>query len=363
MRRIVLVITLLLAAAGALALYWYTRPLPVLTVTTWPGEYGRAQAAALMRPYAADRRVDVHLAEWEGDLTDLSRAVTSHSYKGDVIDFELPKAEEACRRGLLEKFDPATLPQGADGAPAAQDFVKGAVGECWVASVAYSQAILFAKNKFTGPQPVTLLDFFDTVKFPGRRALRQGAKFNLEMALLADGVAPGEIYRTLESDAGVARALNKLDSLKPSLVWWRAAGEPTKLIKDGEVSFSTALNSDIFDARADSPGVIWDRQLYEFDVFGVPEGDPKKAMAMDFIRYATGSAPLAHVANWVPLGPARRSALPLVGQNPELHIAMMPFLPTAPGNFATAFAVDDGWWLTHGPALEARFQTWQAAAH
>jgi putative spermidine/putrescine transport system substrate-binding protein len=363
MRRIVLVVTLLLAAAGALALYWYTRPLPVLTVTTWPGEYGRAQAAALMRPYAADRRVDVHLAEWEGDLADLSRAVTSRSYKGDVIDFELPKAVEACNQGLLEKFDAPSLPQGIDGTSAAKDFVKGAVGECWVASVAYSQAILFARSKFTGPQPATLADFFDTAKFPGRRALRQGAKFNLEMALLADGVAPADVYRTLENDAGVMRALNKLDSLKPNLVWWRAAGEPARLVKDGDASFSTVLNSDIFAARADSPGVIWDRQLYEFDVFGVPAGDPRKAMAMDFIRYATGSAPLAHVADWVPLGPARHSSLPLVTQNPELHIAMTPFLPTAPGNFATAFAVDDGWWLKHGPALEARFQAWQAAPH
>jgi putative spermidine/putrescine transport system substrate-binding protein len=289
--------------------------------------------------------------------------VTSHSYKGDVIDFELPKAVEACRLGLLEKFDAASLPQGANGTAASQDFVQGAVGDCWVASVAYSQAILFAKDKFAGTQPATLADFFDLSKFPGRRALRQGAKFNLEMALLADGVASGDVYKTLESDAGVARALNKLDTLRPGLMWWRGAGEAAKLIKDGEASFSTVLNSDIFDARADSPGVIWDRQLYEFDVFGVPMGDPKKAMAMDFIRYATGSAPLAHVANWVPLGPARRSSLPLVGNNPELHIAMQPFLPTAPGHFTTAFAVDDGWWLTHGPALEARFQAWQMTTH
>jgi putative spermidine/putrescine transport system substrate-binding protein len=206
-----------------------------------------------------------------------------------------------------------------------------------------------------------LADFFDTAKFPGPRALQQGAKFNLEMALLADGVAPQDIYKTLESDAGVARALKKLDTLKPSLVWWHAAGEPTKLIQSGQVAFSTALNGDIFDARANSPGVIWDRQLYEFDVFGVPKDDPKKDRAMDFIRYATSSAALAHVADWVALGPARRSSWPLVGKNPELGIAMSPWLPTT--HFATAFAVDDGWWLTHGPALEARFQEWLVASH
>ena len=358
MRRLILGITLLVALLGALALYWYTRPLPVLTVTSWAGTYGRAQAAAQMRPYAADRRVDVHLAEWDGDLTDVSRAVHDHSYKGDVIDFELPKAIQACRQGLLEKFDSATLPAGDDGTSAAQDFVKGALGDCWVGSVIYSQAILYAKGKFTGAQPATLADFFDPAKFPGSRALKQGAKFNLEMALLADGVAPGDVYKTLENDSGVARALKKLDTLKPGLVWWRTAGESAKLIASGQAVFATVLNGDIFDDRSTQPGVIWDRQLYEFDVFGVPLGDPKKEMAMDFIRYATQSAPLAHVADWVALGPARRSAWPLVGKNPDLGLAMRDFLPT--DHFATAFAVDDGWWLDHGSALEARFQAWMA---
>ena len=50
----------------------------------------------------------MHANDWDGDLAELSRAVASHAYKGDVIDFELPKAIEACRQGLLEKFDAAT---------------------------------------------------------------------------------------------------------------------------------------------------------------------------------------------------------------------------------------------------------------
>ena len=361
MQRLILGLTLLIVLTGTAIFFWLTRPLPVLTVTTWPGAYGHAQRAALIEPYRDVGRVNMHANEWEGDLAELSRAVTGHSYKGDVIDFELPKAISACQQGLLEKIDAASLPPGIDGAPAMHDFVKGALGECWVASVAYSQAILFARNKFTGGQPAALADFFDLAKFPGPRAMKQGAKLNLEMALLADGVAPQDVYRTLETDAGVARAFRKLDTLKPGLIWWRAAGEPARLIKNGEAVFSTVLNGDIFDARADQPGVIWDRQLYEFDVFGVPKGDPKKGMAMDFIRYATGSAPLARMANRISYGPARRSALPLVDTNPELHVAMRPFLPTAPGNFATAFAVDDGWWLTHGAQLEARFAAWAAA--
>jgi putative spermidine/putrescine transport system substrate-binding protein len=358
MRRI-LIALLIIVAAALVGFYWYTRPLPILKIVTWSGEYGRAQRAAMIEPYRDVGHVDTQPEEWDGDLAEVRRAVTSHTYKGDVIDFELPKAIQACREGLLEKIDAGTLPAGADGTAAANDFVAGAVGDCFVASVAYSQVIFFAHNTFHGADPASMNDFFDTQKYPGPRALHASAKFNLEMALLADGVAPKDVYKTLASDEGVARAFKKLDTIKPVLIWWHNSGEPAQLIQNGKAVFTTALNGDVFDARAALPGIIWDRQLYEFDVFGVPKDDPNKDMAMDFIRWATGSKPLAGVADWVALGPARRSSWPLVTKNPELGVAMAQFLPTS--HFGDAFAVDDGWWLAHGPALEARFQTWMNA--
>ncbi|HWF65592.1 MAG TPA: extracellular solute-binding protein, partial [Rhizomicrobium sp.] len=328
MRRILIVI-LICAAAALVGFYVTTRPLPVLKIVTWSGEYGRAQRAAMIEPYRDIGHVDTQPAEWDGDLSEVRRAVASHNYKGDVIDFELPKAVEACREGLLEKFDASTLPAGQDGTGAANDFVPGAIGDCFVASVAYSQVIFFAHNSFRGPDPATVNDFFDVAKYPGPRALRPGAKINLEMALLADGVRPKDIYKTLSTEDGVTRAFKKLDSIKPILVWWRNPGEPARMIQDRRAVFATALNGDVFDARAALPGIIWDRQLYEFDVFGVPKGDPNKQRAFDFIRWATGSKPLAGVADWVALGPARRSSWPLVTKNPDLGIAMAPFLPTS----------------------------------
>jgi len=359
MRRL-LILILIIAAAGLVAFYWYTRPLPVLRIVTWAGEYGRAQRSAMIEPYRDVAHVDTQPGEWDGDLAEIARAVATHTYKGDVIDFELPKAIDACRQGLLEKFDAGTLPPGGDGAKAADDFVPGALGDCWVASVAYSQVIFYARNSFRGPDPATLADFFDTAKYPGPRAMKPGAKLNLEMALLADGVAPKDVYNTLSTGAGVARAFKKLGTIKPVLVWWHNAGEPARMIQSRQAVFATALSGDVFDARAASPGVIWDRQLYEFDVFAVPKGDPNKDMAMEFIRWATGPKPLAGVADWVALGPARRSSWPLVATNPELGIAMAQFLPTS--HFSSAFAVDDGWWLTHGPALDARFRAWMRAS-
>ena len=119
---------------------------------------------------------------------------------------------------------------------------------------------------------------------------------------------------------------------------------------------ATALNGDVQAQKDFTPGVIWDHQLYEMDVFAIPKGDPQKNRALDFIAYATASAPLARAADWVAFGPARRSAIALVKNNPETGVPVRPLLPTAPENFRNAFAVDDGWWLAHGTALESRWR-------
>jgi putative spermidine/putrescine transport system substrate-binding protein len=358
MIRKILVVVAVVAVVAVAALWWFTRPLPVLTVTTWSGPYGQAQDRAMMRPFASARRVDTRLALWDGELKDVADAVRTRTYKGDVIDFELPRAIEACRRGLLEPIDPATLPPGEDGTPAAQDFVPGAIGPCWVGSIVYSQVIVAAPGKFDAP-PATLADFFDTGKFPGRRALSRAApKFNLEMALLADGVAPGDVYRTLSMPEGLDRAFAKLAALKP--IWAHDSRDALNRVKNGQAVMATALNGDVFDARQDfRPAVIWDRQLYELDVFAIPKGDPRKDRAMDFIRFATGSGPLARTASWLAYGPARRSAWSKVGENPQLKIAMAPFQPTA--HFDIAFAVDDGWWQDHGARIAARWQAFVTA--
>lgn len=344
--------------------FWLSRTLPVLTVATWPGAYGRAQANAMFRTYGDARDYDVRIAQYDGGVSELQQMVGNARYDWDVVDLELPDAIAACRMGLLEHIDAAALPAGSDGAPAAKDFVKNAVGPCWVGSVVYSQVIAYAPGRFGAARPQTAADFFDLARFPGPRALRRGsAKFNLELALLADGMKPEDVYAALLTPVGIDRALTKLSTLKGSLVWWNNSADAVAMLNDGRAAFATVLNGDIYDAAQHhrAVNVIWDRQLYELDVFGVPRGNPRVKAAMDFVRFATGSRSLAGVASWVPYGPARASALSLVGRNPELGIDMLPYLPTASGHFATAFAVDDEWWQLHGPDIEPRWQVWLAA--
>lgn len=239
--------------------------------------------------------------------------------------------------------------------------MPGAIGPCWVGSAVYSQVIGVNSAQFAQDQPMTAADFFDLARFPGARGLRDsGPKYNLELALLADGVKPWQVYSILGTNAGADQAFAKLDAIKSSIKWWRRAAEPAEWLARGEVAMTTVLNARVFSIDP-QPKIrtIWDGQLYQLDVFGIPKGDPNKKRALDFIRFATGSAPLASQARLLPYGPARYSALPLVGNNPENNAEMLPHLPTARMNFARALAVDPDWWAKHGEALQARWAMWR----
>ena len=348
-----------LALAGA-TLYWLTRGPEELTVVSWGDTYGRAQTLALFHPYTDKTHVDVRVANYGGGLKEISSQVASGDVEWDVVDLELDDAAAACRQGLLEHLEGIELPPGVNGRSARVDFVPGAIGPCWVGSVVYSQVIGVDDSRFAGDKPRNAADFFNPSRFPGKRGLKDSPKFNLELALLADGVQPWRVYSTLDSPAGVDRAFAKLDGIKSDIVWWRRAAEPPDMLARGDAAMSTALNARIFSVEVEPKiRTIWDGQLYQLDVFGIPKGDPNKKRALDFIRFATGPRPLAEEARYLPYGPARFSSVALVQPNPETQVDMRPHLPTAPPNFARALAVDPDWWAKHEPELETRWAAWR----
>lgn len=349
-----------IVALGAGAVWWLSRTAPVLNVATWAGAYGRAQASAMFSPYSSQAWVDIRIAQYDGGLDELRGQVGARRYDWDVIDLELPDAITACKEGLLEPMSTARIPKGDDGVAAVDDFVPGALGPCWIGSVVYSQVIGYAPARVKGA-PQKLAAFFDLARYPGLRGLRRSsAKLNLELALLASGVKPGDVYAVLSTEAGVSRALAKLDTLRPYIIWWSKSGQPLKLLTEGRVSMTTMPGAALFDAAVakQSVGAIWDGQAYEMDVFAIPRGNPKKPMAMEFLHFATATKPLAGVAGWVPYGPVRKSSVPLVGRHPDLGIEMSRFLPTKPEHFRHAFRVNDAWWAQHGPKIAPRWRAW-----
>lgn len=356
MKKLLTLTTALTAVAGIAAA-------EEVTVMSWGGAYVTSQIEAYHKPFTAETGINVISVDADNPATPVKAMVEANNVTVDVADVEYADAVRLCDEGMLEEIDPAILPPAPDGTPATEDFLPGALTDCAVATIVFSTVFAYDTSKFA-EGPTTMADFFDLEKFPGKRGMRKGAKANLEMALMADGVPAADVYATLETDEGIERAFAKLDSIKDQVVWWEAGAQPPQLLADGEVAMTTAYNGRIFAAAVaeNKPfQVVWDGQVYEYDLFVIPKGAPNLEAAKKFIAFSTDTQRLADQAKWISYGPARKSSAPLVGLYQDGKTEMGPHMPTAPENMTNALASSYEFWVDRDSELNERFNAWLAS--
>ncbi|RFQ27227.1 ABC transporter substrate-binding protein [Pseudomonas sp. ATCC 13867] len=317
-----------------------------VTVISFGGANKEAQEAAFYKPFKDVTGNAVVHGSYNGDLAKLKRMVEISHVSWDVVEVEAPELVRGCEEGLFMKLDPKTLGNIAD-------FVPGAVQPCGVGIFVWTTLLAYNQSKLQGT-PSNWADFWDTKKFPGKRGLRWGAKYSLEFALMADGVAPKDVYEVLSTDEGVDRAFRKLDELKPNIKWWKSGQDPVRDLADGSVVMSSAYNGRIAAAQAEQKGfrMVWAGGIYDFDFWALPSGVFKKELAEQFVNFASQPAQQKAFAEHIAYGPTNRKAVELLAPDVAAN------LPTAPQNIANAVGMNVAFWAAHGDALEKRFQAW-----
>ena len=351
----------MMTAAAVAALIAGTANAGSITVVSWGGAYTKSQIEAYHKPWMAETGNTIISEDYNGGVAEVKSQVEAGNVTWDLVDVELSDAVSGCDEGLFEEIDASVLPAGADGTPAKDDFVAGAINDCAVASIVWST--VFAYDSTTTKAPATISDFFDVANFPGKRGLRKNPKANLEMALMADGVAAGDVYAMLRTSEGVDRAFAKLDTLKGNVVWWEAGAQPPQLLADGEVVMTTAYNGRIFNAAVNENKpfvVVWDGKILDFDLWAIPKGSKNKDLAMEFLIYSTDTKRLADQASWISYGPARKSSGSMVGLFSDGKTQMAPHMPTAAANLTNALANDFAFWADNQDELNERFNAWLA---
>lgn len=324
-----------------------------LTITSWGGAYMAGQREAFFKPFTAATGIAIREAEYEGELPKIKSMVDARNVSWDVVDVMSRDAFRGCDDGIWEKLDYTRIGPR-------EGFMAGAALDCAVGSVAWSMVVAFDARKFppSGPQPRAIADFFDTDRFPGPRALAKRPGGNLEIALMADGVPPGEVYRLLATPEGVTRAFDKLSRLKPHVkVWWDGGGRPVRLLDNGEAVMTTVLNGRIAYAIGQDKkpfGIVWDGQVWDLDLWAIPKGTRALDQAYAFLKFASDPAVMARMTDYVSYGPARPDAVALVAP------AMRRFLPNAPENFANALQTDARFWAARRDELNVMFANWLA---
>jgi putative spermidine/putrescine transport system substrate-binding protein len=142
-----------------------------------------------------------------------------------------------------------------------------------VCNYMYSYVMAVNAAKFEGkPVPKTWADFYDLKKFPGRRMLRALFEGQLEGALLADGVAPKDLY-----PLDVDRALAKINTIKAQTIFWNTGAESENLMRQGEVVMGNMWNARAYTLYKESGGKTawsWEGAVLAPAVWAVPKGNP-----------------------------------------------------------------------------------------
>ena len=68
------------------------------------------------------------------------------------------------------------------------------LSDCCAPQIFWTYVVFYDPDAFSGEKPSRIADFFDTAKFPGKRGVHTWANGFIQMALVADGVAPDAVY-------------------------------------------------------------------------------------------------------------------------------------------------------------------------
>jgi putative spermidine/putrescine transport system substrate-binding protein len=334
----VLALTLVMSGACASA--------AELTVVNFGGSWGQVQSIAFNQPFEKATGNKVTVVEYNGEQARVKAMVEAKHVNWDVVEVESGELNRGCDEGLYEQLDWSKIAKKSDLVPEAPQ-------TCGVGFVVWSMALAYNADKLK-TAPMSWADFWDVKKFSGKRAMRKGARYNLEFALMADGVAPKDVYKVLATKAGQDRAFKKLDELKPNLQWWEAGAQPPQFLVAGDVVMSTAFNGRIDAAQREGQNlkVMWNGSIYDLDYWAIPKGTPNKALAEKYIAYTLTPKQQVTFTQHIAYGPADVAALK------SLDAKTLANLPNSPTNAKDAVLQDIGFWTDHGDELEQRFAAW-----
>jgi putative spermidine/putrescine transport system substrate-binding protein len=335
----------LLAAAAMLVLFCGQAAARDLSVVVRPPGQ-EAIDKVFIQPFTTATGIPVQAGSWEGGLDTLRAQVKATDNTWDLVLVDADELATGCSEGLFEKLDWSAI-GGKD------HYLSQAVNDCGVGANVASTVLAWDRDKF--PATPSWSDFWDVAKYPGKRGLHRGMRGNLEFALMADGVAAGDVYKVLGTSEGVDRAFRKLDQLKPYIVWWQDDAEAAHILATGDVLMTSASPSAITVVNRNEHrnfGLQWTGSLYEVQSWVVLKGSPNLRTALQLLYFmgtpaiegrlalVSGDGGLAKGANDWP--------------NPEVA----QISPTAPANLSAGVRIDSGFWHDNLPKLRQRFESW-----
>lgn len=325
--------------ASLLPMAFEARAATAITVTCWGGAYEKGVREVFADPFTKETGIAVTLVN-NADLTKMKVQVDSKNVQWDVFDSVGPQITAGAKQGLWEDIDKSIVDTSDLLAPG---------GKNYVGTYFFGGGIGYDPKRFgDGKHPQTFKDFWDVQRFPGRRGLRTRISEALEMALVADGVAPDKLY-----PLDVERGFKALDRIKPHVKKWiEATPETVSLLTSNELDFTYTYLSRIIPAQKAGSSVAMSgpQTINSLEYLAVPKGTKNRAAAMQYLAFCLKPDRQAAFANALYFAPNSRKANALVSAEAR------PYLPDAlnPNNVI----LNDAWWADNFDTLQKRFTEW-----
>ena len=306
-----------------------------VVVASWGGSFQDDQRKAIFEPFM--EATGIEIIEATGPSMAKVRAmVESGNTEWDVSGMVPGDLLVLAREGLVEELDYENYFQGM-----MEDIVPEVVHPYGIGNFFYTKVIAFNTDAFPGPdQPDSWQDVWDAEKYPGPRAIDAGDWVvpPLEYALMADGVAPEDLY-PLDMD----RAYESLAKIRPHVAkFTTSSAMAPQMLVDGEAVVGAAtLGRTVRRKNEGAPiDFSWNQGLIQYDYWIIPKNAPNYENAMKFIEFATLPEIQAAMVELQLLGPVNLKAFD------HLSPERAEKLPSYPANLEKQVFLSADFWAS-----------------
>jgi len=313
-----------------------------LVVRDPAGPYAKAMTEGFYAPFEKATGVKIERVTADHEPTSQVKAmVETKNYFWDVVTLSMGAYGVLESQGFVEMLDFT---------PEMKEIPAAYLRPGYLSFDVAAANIVYSIDKFGDKGPQTWAEFWDVERFKGRRAMRRHPFDTIEEALLADGVPPEKVY-----PLDLPRAFRKLDQIRPHVaIWWTGGAQASQLIKSGEVDLIATWNGRAQAAIDDGAKfkIVGNQGISVVDGLSVPKGNPKAALAKEFIAYCANAERQATFCKYLAYGPTNPNAFKHI--SPE----RAALLPNNPKYASTLVLQTPEAWATQKDAATEQFEAW-----
>lgn len=295
------------------------------------GDAASNMAEIFAKPFTAGTGTSV-VYDGSGPTEGAIRAmVDTGQISWDIVDAENFMVVRLGEAGVFRPIDYSVVDRSK--------VLDGYALDCGIPGYFFSYVLAYDTEKLgMGVQP-SWADFWDVQKYPGRRALWKWMHGALEAALLADGVAPEQLY-----PMDIERALNKILAIKDHLIFWDSGASAQQMFISGEVVMASIWNTRASILERDTSGRVtwtWDKGVLASGNYAVMNNNPAGDRAFEFIAFMQD--PQLQVDYLIAQGggPSNPASFDLLADD------LKRLNPLQPENYRVQVAQDKDWWAAH----------------